>query len=228
MCTVLAKCAVCYFGQKPFSNASIGDADHQAFEFQRSMFRTQPLENCEGSNLSLQIFYHDVDHTRIGKHSQVLFFRPRTNQRTKLGKPLQRANLWDVCSGRVSKPHLKRLLCAFFLPATNRRVAHISLVFREMWDTTDLDRYMPRAHRESDGKSSGIPHLAKNERDVGHPSFVREPGALVIVPVFDQAGKRVIGTIDVESEEPNAFTKDIEALLEACSKVIRPLWDHPH
>jgi hypothetical protein len=26
-------------------------------------------------------------------------------------------------------------------------------------------------------KSSGIPHLAKNERDVGHPSFVREPEA---------------------------------------------------
>jgi hypothetical protein len=29
-------------------------------------------------------------------------------------------------------------------------------------------------NRESEGKSSGIPHLAKNERDVGHPSFVRE------------------------------------------------------
>jgi L-methionine (R)-S-oxide reductase len=50
----------------------------------------------------------------------------------------------------------------------------------------------------------------------------------IIVPVFDQAGDRVIGTIDVESEEPNAFAKDIEALLEACSKVIRHLWDHPH
>jgi GAF domain-containing protein len=97
-----------------------------------------------------------------------------------------------------------------------------------MWDTTDLDRYMPRAHRESDGKSSGIPHLAKNERDVGHPSLVKEPGALVIVPVFDQAGKRVIGTIDVESEEPHAFTQEIEDLLETCSKAIRPIWDYPH
>jgi hypothetical protein len=29
--------------------------------------------------------------------------------------------------------------------------------------------------QESAGKSSGIPHLAKNQRDVGHPSFVREP-----------------------------------------------------
>jgi L-methionine (R)-S-oxide reductase len=50
----------------------------------------------------------------------------------------------------------------------------------------------------------------------------------MIVPVFDQAGNRVLGTIDVESEEPNAFTKDIEDLLEACSKLIRPLWDYPH
>src|ERR1700691_3737477 len=31
-------------------------------------------------------------------------------------------------------------------------------------------------NRESEGKSIGIPHLAKNERDMGHPSFVREPG----------------------------------------------------
>jgi L-methionine (R)-S-oxide reductase len=50
----------------------------------------------------------------------------------------------------------------------------------------------------------------------------------IIVPIFDRAGDRVIGTIDVESEEPNAFTKDIEDLLEACAKVIRPGWDYPH
>jgi len=50
----------------------------------------------------------------------------------------------------------------------------------------------------------------------------------IIVPVFDPAGKHVLGTIDVESEEPNAFNKDIEDLLEACSKVIQPLWDYPH
>jgi L-methionine (R)-S-oxide reductase len=50
----------------------------------------------------------------------------------------------------------------------------------------------------------------------------------IIVPVFDQAGDHVLGTIDVESEEPHAFTKNIEDLLEACSKVIRPLWDDPH
>ena len=46
----------------------------------------------------------------------------------------------------------------------------------------------------------------------------------IIVPVFDEEGKSVVGTIDVESEEPNAFNKDVQDLLEACSVVIRPLW----
>ncbi len=56
------------------------------------------------------------------------------------------------------------------------RVPHISLVFREMWDTTNVDRSTPRMNQESEGGCSGIPHLAKNQRDVGHPAFVKEPG----------------------------------------------------
>jgi hypothetical protein len=35
-------------------------------------------------------------------------------------------------------------------------------------------------NRESEGKSRGIPHLAKNERDVGHPSLVRESEAPLV------------------------------------------------
>ena len=58
------------------------------------------------------------------------------------------------------------------------RVPHISLVFREMWDTTNVDRSMHRMNRESKGRCIGIPHLAKNERDVGHPAFVRESAVL--------------------------------------------------
>ena len=46
----------------------------------------------------------------------------------------------------------------------------------------------------------------------------------IIVPVFDRAGENVVGTIDVESEKPNAFPEEVQTLLEACSKVIRPLW----
>ena len=45
----------------------------------------------------------------------------------------------------------------------------------------------------------------------------------IIVPVSDREGS-VVGTIDVESEEPNAFDQHVQDLLEACSLVIRPLW----
>jgi len=45
----------------------------------------------------------------------------------------------------------------------------------------------------------------------------------IIVPVFDEHGEKVIGTIDVESAEPNAFTPEVQTALEACSRVIQPL-----
>jgi hypothetical protein len=50
----------------------------------------------------------------------------------------------------------------------------ISLVFREMWDSTALSLWLS-IHPHLAVKICGIPHLAKNERDVGHPSLVREP-----------------------------------------------------
>jgi putative methionine-R-sulfoxide reductase with GAF domain len=46
----------------------------------------------------------------------------------------------------------------------------------------------------------------------------------IIVPVLDAKANNVVGTIDIESEEPNAFSKDVQDLLESCSAVIRPLW----
>jgi GAF domain-containing protein len=46
----------------------------------------------------------------------------------------------------------------------------------------------------------------------------------IIVPVFDGEGKSVVGTIDIESEAPNAFDKETQDFLEASSAVIRPLW----
>jgi putative methionine-R-sulfoxide reductase with GAF domain len=45
-----------------------------------------------------------------------------------------------------------------------------------------------------------------------------------IIPAFDVEGDRVIGTIDVESEEINAFNQDMQDPLGACSVVIQPLW----
>jgi putative methionine-R-sulfoxide reductase with GAF domain len=46
----------------------------------------------------------------------------------------------------------------------------------------------------------------------------------VIVPVFSSDGKVVVGTIDVESEQRDAFSSNVERALVACAEVIRPLW----
>jgi len=66
----------------------------------------------------------------------------------------------------------------FSVPTHNCRVPHISLVFREMWDTTGLSLNR-RLVIKLEGRRGGIPHLAKNERDMGHPAIVgrdREEG----------------------------------------------------
>jgi L-methionine (R)-S-oxide reductase len=46
----------------------------------------------------------------------------------------------------------------------------------------------------------------------------------IIVPVFNHAGE-VVGTIDIESENSDAFGSDVQALLEECAEVTRPLWE---
>jgi L-methionine (R)-S-oxide reductase len=46
----------------------------------------------------------------------------------------------------------------------------------------------------------------------------------IIVPIFDVKGEDVIGTIDIESEQRNAFDADTQKLLEECAKEIAALW----
>jgi L-methionine (R)-S-oxide reductase len=48
--------------------------------------------------------------------------------------------------------------------------------------------------------------------------------AEIIIPVLDRSGNRVIGTIDVESERPDAFNSVTQDLLEGCVRVIRGFW----
>jgi hypothetical protein len=69
-----------------------------------------------------------------------------------------------------------RFLQEFSLPRF--WVPHISLVFREMWDSTELDSMfftfssrLGTLIRKREIQIRGIPHLAKNERDMG-PEFV--------------------------------------------------------
>jgi L-methionine (R)-S-oxide reductase len=45
----------------------------------------------------------------------------------------------------------------------------------------------------------------------------------IIVPVLNADGK-VVGTIDVESERPNAFDRETERLLEHCAVLLQPLF----
>ena len=46
----------------------------------------------------------------------------------------------------------------------------------------------------------------------------------IIVPVLDVTRDRVIGTIDVESEQVNAFDLDTQALLEECARLLEDFW----
>ena len=47
----------------------------------------------------------------------------------------------------------------------------------------------------------------------------------IVVPVFDTDGKTVKGTIDVESEQENAFGKEDAGFLEECATSIQLLWN---
>ena len=46
----------------------------------------------------------------------------------------------------------------------------------------------------------------------------------IIVPIFGPARQTVVGTLDVESEHPNAFPDDLQLLLEESAEIISPLW----
>ncbi|HUJ30096.1 MAG TPA: GAF domain-containing protein [Candidatus Acidoferrum sp.] len=46
----------------------------------------------------------------------------------------------------------------------------------------------------------------------------------MIVPVLDPSGERVVGTIDVESEEANAFSERDQQMIEQCAQAALPLW----
>ena len=67
-----------------------------------------------------------------------------------------------------------------------------------------------------------------NVGDVGSdPRYLTAFGSTrseIIVPITDHAKDLVLGTIDVESETPHAFTRDGQNLLEACAEVLLPLW----
>jgi L-methionine (R)-S-oxide reductase len=46
----------------------------------------------------------------------------------------------------------------------------------------------------------------------------------IIVPVLAPGGDRVIGTVDVESDHPNAFSDRDQQMIEHCAQAALPLW----
>jgi putative methionine-R-sulfoxide reductase with GAF domain len=50
----------------------------------------------------------------------------------------------------------------------------------------------------------------------------------IIIPVLDEVKSRVFGTIDIESELPNAFDASTQSLLEECAVVLREFWINFH
>jgi putative methionine-R-sulfoxide reductase with GAF domain len=46
----------------------------------------------------------------------------------------------------------------------------------------------------------------------------------MIVPVLDSAGRKVVGTIDVESELVDAFSEEQAAEIEEFARLALPLW----
>ncbi len=46
----------------------------------------------------------------------------------------------------------------------------------------------------------------------------------MIVPVLDEAGQNVLGTIDIESEQPDAFDPATQSCIEKCARALLPFW----
>ena len=62
---------------------------------------------------------------------------------------------------------------------------------------------------------------------VSDPRYLTALGSTrseIIVPILDEERGQAVGTIDVESEQANAFDRDTEKCLVVCANVIAVLW----
>jgi len=62
------------------------------------------------------------------------------------------------------------------------------------------------------------------KNDVDYLTALSNTRSEIIVPILDDAGEYIFGTIDVESEKVNAFDHTTERLLEQCAVALRSLW----
>jgi L-methionine (R)-S-oxide reductase len=74
--------------------------------------------------------------------------------------------------------------------------------------------------------ASGKPVIVQDvTQDPRYLTTLGSTKAEMIVPVRGIDG-RVVGTIDVESDQTNAFTQEDCDFLEACALTLLPLWSH--
>jgi L-methionine (R)-S-oxide reductase len=66
-------------------------------------------------------------------------------------------------------------------------------------------------------------NVADVSKDVRYLTALGDTLSEIIVPVLDTDDGTVVGTIDVESDRPNAFDAAAQSFLEGCSKLIRGL-----
>ena len=64
------------------------------------------------------------------------------------------------------------------------------------------------------------------DRDEDYILTFSDTQSEIVVPVFGKDGKTVKGTIDVESEQENAFGEEDAAFLEECATAIQSLWNN--
>jgi hypothetical protein len=71
----------------------------------------------------------------------------------------------------IGKSGCKQDFGPIFLSSTKRGVPHISLVFREMWDTTALHVLLSKVGKKV--KVRGVPHISRKKSEIwGTPRFV--------------------------------------------------------
>jgi GAF domain len=105
-------------------------------------------------------------------------------------------------------------------------------IFRAVWYRASMERT----------RRPGAPHLSGDEgphcgvcgkedhkpgdvaNDPGYLAALDNTRAEIIVPVLDIAGDRVMGTIDVESEQLNAFDSTEQEFLEECARLLAGFW----
>jgi L-methionine (R)-S-oxide reductase len=67
-------------------------------------------------------------------------------------------------------------------------------------------------------------NVADVTRDPRYLAAFSSTRSEIIVPIFDREEREVVGTIDVESAQVNAFDAAAQEMLRGCARIIQPLW----